>query len=294
MDEFEHHYVEVNGVRLHYAAAGAGDPVLFIHGFPEFWYSWRHQLRGLKTQYRVIAPDMRGYNLSEKPKDISRYAMAQLIEDIRALIIALGYERVHLVAHDWGGAVAWNFAIRYPELLNKFVIVNSPHPFCFVRELQNNRRQREASQYIRLFRSAEAESRLSADDFDFLWRFTYAGSHRRQHLSDAEKAAYLEAWARPGALTGSLNWYRAMPFDVPLPDDLESRLPPLDPENFVVRVPTLVIWGMKDAALLPELLNDLDRFVPNGSIIKVDDGTHWVVEECPDLVNKELLTFFGK
>lgn len=292
--EFEHHEVVVNGVRLHYAAAGSGPVMLFVHGFPEFWYTWRHQLRHFRASHRVIAPDMRGYNLSDKPPRIEQYAAPQIVEDLRQLIAHLGAARVVLVAHDWGGAIAWAFAIAHPELVERLVIVNAPHPWVFLREFRQNPAQREASQYMRFFRSAEAEARLSADDFRTLWEFTYAVPHRRGHIGDDDRAAYLAAWRRPGALTGGLNWYRATPLVPPGKGESADGLPDLKPDGFRVRVPTLVIWGMRDSALLPGNLDGLADLVPDLQILRIPEATHWVVEEVPDQVNRAIEGFLGQ
>src|SRR2546427_4334609 len=202
----DHAYADVNGIRLHYVTVGRGPLVVFVHGFPEFWYAWRNQLREFGRDHQAVAPDMRGYNLSSKPADLAQYRVAHLVEDLRALAAHLGHERFALVGHDWGGVVAWAFAIAHPERLEKLVIVNAPHPAVFERELRENPAQQEASRYMLTFRSAQAEQILAADDYArMLAMFTRVGAW----FSDEDRAQYVAAWSQPGALTGGLEYYPA-------------------------------------------------------------------------------------
>ena len=242
--EFAHHEADVNGIRLHYVEAGSGKLVLFVHGFPEFWYTWRHQLVEFARDHHVVAPDMRGYNLSAKPASVEQYAATEIIADLHDLIRHLGYERCILVAHDWGGAIAWGFAIAHPAMVEKLVIVNAPHPAVFARELSQNPAQAQASQYMLFFRSEQAEGILAADNFKALWERTYDKLQQSGQITAADKQAYLTAWGQVGALTGGLNWYRATSLRPPSAAGAPGEGPPkLDPTRFLVRVPTLVIWG---------------------------------------------------
>src|SRR5438034_5312810 len=161
----KHEYAEVNGQRLHYVTAGKGKLIIFVHGFPEFWYEWKNQLAEFGRDYQAVAPDMRGYNLSSKPAEIDQYQLKYLVEDLRALIEHLGHKKLILVGHDWGGVVAWVFAMAHPEQLEKLVIVNAPHPGIFQRELKENPAQQQASQYMLMFRSTDAEQILSANGY---------------------------------------------------------------------------------------------------------------------------------
>jgi len=160
----KHKFAEVNGVRLHYVTSGKGPLIIFLHGFPEFWYEWKNQLMEFSKDHRAVAPDMRGYNLSGKPEGVDQYQMKYLVEDVRALAEHLGYKKFILVAHDWGGGVAWSFAIAHPEYVEKLVIINCPHPAILARELAQNPAQQKASQYMLLFRSAQAEQFLSLNN----------------------------------------------------------------------------------------------------------------------------------
>ena len=206
----KHEYADVNGVRLHYARAGKGKRlVMFVHGFPEFWYEYKTQLEEFGTSYTAVAPDMRGYNLSSKPAELEKYEVRYMVEDLRQLAEKLGYKKFSLVAHDWGGAIAWAFAAAHPEYLDKLVIINAPHPGVFQRELANNPDQQKASQYMIMFRSPEAEALLSANNYAMLVQAVLADGLKTGVFTEEDKSAYIEAWSRPGALTGGLNYYRA-------------------------------------------------------------------------------------
>ena len=293
MPHFQGQYAEVNGIRLHYASAGQGKLVMFVHGFPEFWYEWEKQLVEFGQDYQAVAPDMRGYNLSSKPADIEKYHVKDLIEDLRALAVHLGHEKFIMVGHDWGGAVAWSAAMRYSEMLEKLIIINSPHPAVFARELLHNTDQQTASQYMLMLRSAEAERVLSENDFarlmDVLVQF---GS--KWEMSEEKRLKYIEAWSQPGALTGSLNYYRASPLYPPTSKNDEEQIGSilnLPQEMFEIKVPTLVIWGEQDRALLTGNLDGLEEYIEDLTVKRIPDGTHWVIHEQPELVNSLIREF---
>lgn len=290
---FQHNFAEVNGVRLHYASTGRGKLILFVHGFPEFWYAWRRQLEEFGRDHLAVALDMRGYNLSSKPEGVEHYQAKHLIADILALVRHLGHERFTLVAHDWGGAVAWAFAAAHPECLERLVIVNAPHPAIFARELATNRAQQEASQYMRFFQRADAEEKLSADNFAMLEKFAFGMGAGKSFLSDDDRRAYRGAWAQPGALTGGLNYYRASRLVPPLPGERMDD-PGIKPERFIVKVPTLVIWGERDKALLPGNLDGLEEFVPDLAVRRIPDASHWVVHERPGEVDALIREFLER
>ena len=292
MTEIHHDFASVNGVRLHYAHAGAGPLILFLHGFPEFWYCWKRQLEDFGRDHLAVAPDLRGFNLSDRPADVKQYKARILIEDIRALAEHLGQEKFVLVAHDWGGAAAWGYAMAHPQSLHRLVIVNSPHPVIFARELAQNPAQADASQYMNLFRTDKAERVLSANNFERLAKMTLE-AWSRGAVDPAEKAAYVEAWSQPGALTGGLNYYRASPLYPPLGNDPGARALHLDPADFLVRVPTMVVWGMRDQALLPGNLEGLDRCVPDLRIERLPEASHWVMHEEPERLNRLIREFIG-
>jgi len=285
----KHEYAEVNGIRIHYVTAGKGPLIVFLHGFPEFWYEWKSQLPEFARDYRAVAPDMRGYNLSEKPAGVDAYQMQNLVEDVRALAAHLGYKKFILVGHDWGGGVAWSFAIAHPEYLEKLIIINCPHPAILARELAENPAQQKASQYMLFFRSPQAEQTLSANNYAGLVDGVLGDGLKSGVFTEADKQAYIQAWSQPGALTGGLNYYRAANLGPPAPG--APKAPVADTDGMVVKVPTLVIWGEKDTALLTGNLDGMDKFVPNLTIKRIPDGSHWVIHEKPELVNGYIRDF---
>ena len=293
MPAIQSQFAEVNSIRLHYASVGQGKLVMFVHGFPEFWFAWENQLVEFGQDYQAVAPDMRGYNLSSKPSTVEEYHVKDLIEDLKALAKYLGHEKMIMVAHDWGGAVAWSVAMRHPELLEKLIIINAPHPAVFARELLNNPDQQTASQYMLLLRSAEAQRVLSENNYtrlaDVLVQF---GS--KSEMTDEKRQKYIEAWSQPGALTGGLNYYRASPLYPPTSKSDEEQISSilnLPKEMFAVKMPTLVIWGEQDRALLTGNLEGLGEYVEDLTVKRIPDGTHWVIHEQPELINSLIRDF---
>jgi pimeloyl-ACP methyl ester carboxylesterase len=293
---FRDGYAEVNNVRLHYVSSGEGKMIMFLHGFPEFWAEWENQLLEFGRDHLAVAVDLRGYNLSSKPDGVENYSVAHIAKDLKALAEHLGQNKFILVAHDWGGGVAWYFANRYPDLLDKLVIINSPHPAVFARELLNNPAQRKASQYMLLFRTPEAEELLSKNNYSYLLDALTKGKSKRK-MSEDERKRYIEAWSQPGALTGGLNYYRVSPVYPPTSPDDENRLKAIaniDRSKFAVTVPTLVIWGELDTALTTGNLKGLEDYVSNLTIERIPDGSHWVINEQPELVNSLMREFIKK
>ncbi len=290
----QHGYAEVNGVLLHYATAGKGKLILFLHGFPEFWYAWKNQLIEFAATHQAVAPDLRGYNLSSKPGALEHYEIPHLVEDVRALARHLGHERFVLVGHDWGGAVAWATALYHPECIKKLVIINAPHPGIFERELRSNPAQQQASQYMLMFRSPQAETFLSANQYAFLVEAVLSEGLRKGYFTEEDRAAYLEAWSQPGALTGGLNYYRAARVGPPSSASEPAFALPRDFPSLTVNVLTLVIWGERDIHLLTGNLDGLERFVPDLTILRIPDGSHWVVHEKPAVVNAAIREFIDR
>jgi epoxide hydrolase 4 len=276
-----HREERVNGVRLHRVEAGAGPPVVLLHGFPEFWWGWRRQLPALaQAGFRAVAPDLRGYNFSEKPSGIAAYRAEALAADVAALIRALGVERAHLVGHDWGGVVAWYVAMLHPERVDRLVVMNAPHPAAFRRALRRGP-QALRSWYAAFFQLPSLpEAALRAGRFRLLGRVFAAGAGRRGVFTEEEIARYREAAARPGALTAMLNYYRAA-----------VRFP--RPPTRRILHPALLVWGERDRALGVELTRGLEPWVPHLRVERLPEAGHWVQHEAPERVNA-LLTGFLK
>jgi len=296
--DFKETYVEVNGVRLHCVARGEGTLILFLHGFPEFWYEWKNQLAEFGRDRLAVAPDMRGYNLSGKPSGLESYRVDVLIEDIRQLADHFrNNQKFILVGHDWGGAVAWAFAIAHRDYLQKLVLINAPHPAVFARLLTSDPEQQKASQYMLMFRSAQAEPALSANNYAVLTEAVLGEGLKTGVFTEDDRAAYIKAWSQPGALAGGLNYYRASRVGPPAPSEVAAEIGPStanfgsDPGQMTVSVPTLVIWGEKDTALTIANLDGLDEYVPQLTIKRVPGASHWVVHEKPAEVNRCIREF---
>ena len=287
-----HDFFEKGGIRLHYAAAGEGNLILFAHGFPEFWYSWKNQLEEFGKTHLAVAPDLRGYNLSSKPPHAEEYAISAMVDDLLGLAQHLGSGKFTLVGHDWGGALAWALAMAHPDRIAKLVIINAPHPATFARELKHSWAQRRASWYMLLFQTRLAEKLLRFNGYHALVRSTLREGLKKNYFNERDRQAYLEAWSQPGALTGGLNYYRAVPFRKWLGQE-RLEIPGLGAASLTVRVPTLVLWGEKDPYLLPGNLDGLEEFVPDLKILRFPDASHWVVHEQPDQINSAIREFLA-
>ncbi len=281
--ELEHSYIETNGIRLHVVQAGpkSGVPVVLLHGFPEFWYGWRHQIPALvEAGCRVIVPDQRGYDLSDKPKGVKNYEVYTLVEDIIGLINALGYEKVNLVGHDWGAVVAWVLANKYPERLHRLSIMNAPHPAVIRRFLQRDLEQIRRSWYVFFFQLPWLpEAGMKRDN----WRGAVSalrGSGKIHTFTNEDIEKYKEAWSQPDAMTAMINWYRAV-----------IRYQPAMPKDPLIKVPTLMMWGMKDFALSHRMARPSMDYVDEGNLIFFPEATHWVQHDAAEEVNHYLIDF---
>jgi pimeloyl-ACP methyl ester carboxylesterase len=283
MLDLKHKQTTLNGLSFHYVEAGDpnGELVLLLHGFPEFWYGWRHQIPVLaEAGYRVIALDQRGYNLSAKPKGARAYSTSQLAQDVVALADFLGIVKMRLVGHDWGAAVAWSVATNYPERLHKLVILNVPYPRVLIRHLRKDIRQLFKSWYIFFFQIPWLpEFLLGLGNSNGLARLLRVSGHEAT-FTDEDIAQYRQAWGQPGALTGMLNWYRAV-FR-----DRGPRTP-----KAKIKTPTLIIWGEQDVALQVAMARESLEYCENGRLELIPDATHWVQHDAAEKVNKLLLDF---
>jgi epoxide hydrolase 4 len=286
-----------HGITLSCRAAGhKGQPVMvFLHGFPEGAFVWDGLLAHFaKLGYRCIAPNLRGFEKSSAPSDAAQYRPKFLVQDIAALIAmeSPGQPLACLVAHDWGGAVAWNLANQLPQLMQRLCIINSPHPGTFLRELRDSPAQQAASAYMNFLIRPDAETLLAEDDYQRLWEFftqMFADGGGHGWLTDAVKAQYRAVWDH--GLTGGCNYYRASPIRPPTASDPGAAAITLPREMLTVQVPTQVIWGMQDIALPPALLDGLDDYIAQLQVQKVADATHWIIHEQPALVAQVLERF---
>jgi pimeloyl-ACP methyl ester carboxylesterase len=276
-------FATVNGVRLHYVEAGTGPLVVLLHGFPEFWYSWRHQIPALAAAgYHVVAPDMRGYNLSDKPASVAAYRMEELTADVRDLIRHCGESKATVVGHDWGGGIVWHVPVHYPDVVEKLVVLNAPHPGVFFRELRRPAQLRR-SWYMFLFQLPWLpEWLLRARNFAGLEQALRRDPVRPGVFTEEDICRYKEALARPGALTGGINYYRAAFRRSPARMIRQLRR---------IDVPTLLIWGERDRYLGVELTRGLEPWVPNCRVERLPDASHWVQNDAADRVNDLLLGF---
>ena len=283
-----------HGITLSCRAAGErGRPVLvFLHGFPEAAFVWdeliTHFAQPQNGGYRCVAPNLRGYERSSQPEDVKAYRAKFLVQDIAALIQLEGGPLECLVAHDWGGAVAWNLANQMPQLIKRLAIINSPHPGTFLRELASNPRQQAASAYMNFLIRPDAEKLLREDDYRRLWEFfkSWGGA---PWLTEEVKQQYREVW--DASLTGGCNYYRASPLRPPTPQDPGAAGITLPREMLTVDLPTLVLWAMNDVALPPELIDGLDDYISRLTLEKIEGASHWIVHERPELIAQRLAHF---
>jgi pimeloyl-ACP methyl ester carboxylesterase len=291
-----------HGITLSCRATGErGRPVLvFLHGFPEAAFVWDellvHFAKPQNGGYRCVAPNLRGFEQSSTPTDVSAYRPKYLVQDIASLIAAEspGGPIECLVAHDWGGAVAWNLANQLPQLIQRLAIVNSPHPGTFLRELKTSPKQQAASAYMNFLIRPDAEKLLADNDFARLWPFfskAKDGASMPAWLSDAVRDQYRAIWGT--GLTGGCNYYRASPLRPPRPEDPGAAAIDLPHAMLTVNVPTLVVWGLDDVALPPELIDGLDAYIPRLTLHRIEGASHWIIHEQPQLVARHLGDFLA-
>ena len=277
-DEVTHHYADNNGVKIHYVSAGEGPLVVMIHGFPDFWYSWRHQMDGLKGDFRVVAIDQRGYNKSGQPQGVENYAMQHLVGDVAAVIRHAGEDSATIVGHDWGGAVAWQFAFALPQMTDRLIVLNLPHPTGMARELATNPEQQKNSDYARRFREGKPT------DPDIM----FGGPMSAQTLAgwvkeDTVRARYVAAFEQSD-FDGMLNFYKA---NYPTPPKPGDPTPPAPPR---LKMPVLAFHGLQDTALHSDGLNNTwDWIDADYTLVTTPDANHFVQDDAPELVTNTML-----
>ena len=285
MMDLRERFIETNGIKLHVMETGPADGpmLLFLHGFPEFWYAWRKQLSYFANKgYLVVAPDQRGYNLSDKPQGIAAYKIDELAKDIVGLIDAYQRERIFLVGHDWGASVSWWVALKYPDRVAKLVILNVPHPKVMAKTLFTNPRQMQKSWYIFYFQLPGAVEKFAAAK-NYAWPVNLLASTSRPGAFQPEELEeYRKAFMQQGSFSAMVNWYRAM-----IQTQQET------PKSFDVTMPMILIWGMKDVALLSEMAYESMAFCKQGRLVTFPDASHWIQHEEADPVNALIAEFIG-
>ena len=280
--EWHEDYIITNGINLHYVTQGEGPLMLMLHGFPDFWYSWRHQIPEFADDYKVVALDLRGYNESDKPKKLENYKMKELVEDVKEVIQGLGYESCILVGHDWGGAIAWSFVYAYPDLVDKLIVMNVPHPAKFIEGIKTPL-QILRSWYLFLFQLPWLPEMLFHwNDYQVFESVFMGTAIDKTAFSPTDLEAYKDAAAKRGALTAMFNYYRNI-----FPDIFNYK----QPEWGVLDIPTLMIWAEDDIALGKELTYGTEKFVKNLQIKYIPNCSHWVQQEQPLLVNQYMREF---
>lgn len=281
--QWQHHQSWINGIRLHYVEAGTGPLLILLHGFPEFWYSWRHQVPALAAAgFHVFAPDLRGYNLSEKPPSVSAYRIDALLGDVIGLIDHAGAQRAAIAGHDWGGVIAWHFAMRHPQKVEKLIILNAPHPAAYRRELRSWR-QLLKSWYVFFFQvPGLPEQVLGAGDFGWIERLFRHQPVHPEAFGPEDVRLYKQALARPGALTAALNYYRAF---------MRYRSQRAARNDVPINVPVLLLWGERDTYLNPRLTEGLSAWVPNLRVVRFPDVSHWIQNDAPERVTRLMIDF---
>jgi pimeloyl-ACP methyl ester carboxylesterase len=273
--------ISIEAGHLHCVVAGSGPLVVLLHGFPEFWYGWRNQISPVaEAGFRVVAPDLRGYDLSFRPRGATNYRMEALVEDVVGLVHAVGAGRCILVGHDWGGMVAWFTAMRHPELVERLIIMNCPHPVPFRRELTRPA-QKKKSSYMAFFQLPWLpEFLMRASDFRRLRKALKSLSSNPNAFNEEDMSRYVHAWSQKGALTAMLNYYRAM-------RTRPADKTPMQP----IRCPTMLIWGQRDPVFVPEVFEDFAEWVPDLRLEKIPEASHFVQADAPDIVNKLIIEF---
>jgi len=285
-ERWQHGFAYVNGLRFHYVTQGAGKLLILLHGFPEFWYSWRHQILELAKSFRVVAPDLRGYNASDKPEGVANYRIDLLTADVMGLIRSFGESKAIIVGHDWGGGIAWAFAADYPHATECLIVMNCPHPTAFQKHLRSNFRQLRRSWYMFFFqipRVPEWGIRLNLRRF--VERAFRGMAIRKEAFPDQELQRYVEVLRRPGVLTAAINYYRAAFREIVRHGERKFAK---------ISCPTLLIWGEEDIALGKELTYDMEEYFTNRfSVQYIPRCSHWVQQEQPELVNRYMMEFLA-
>jgi len=277
-------YIETNGIRLHCKVGGAGKLLILLHGFPEFWYAWHHQIPALMEEYLVVVPDLRGFNKSDKPKGVHNYKLPILVKDIKGIIETFGQEKAMLVAHDWGAALAWELAYDYPEMVEKLMILNGPHPYKMFTNLLFNIRQIFSSWYIFYMQIPFLPEYLMKRNLDQLFeRFLVGWSVNKDAFSESDLEKYKEVYRDTATIKAAMSYYRA---------GVRYAHLLLNGKNKKVQCPVQILWGEDDHALTAKLNDNIeDLCAKNCEVIYIPNCSHWIQHEQPELVSKHILSF---
>jgi epoxide hydrolase 4 len=299
----DHYFIDIDGIKLHYVAAKPSKPLgtlIFLHGFPEYWATWQQQLNYFSQCYQVIAPDLPGYNLSDKPTEQDFYQIPRLIAFMAKFVqkVCEPNSKEHpviLVAHDWGGAIAWPLVAFHPLLIHKLIILNAAHPSTFTREMLMNPQQQKKSHYIHQLIASDGPEKVKYKQFSILRKMLFEGTCR-PIFNDEQQTLYLTAWRQPMAVEGMLAYYRMMPQSPPLFENaghqklsVTAKIP-----NIRITIPTLILWGEQDEAFVCDILTGLDHYVSDCKIICFTTATHWLHHEQPLLVSKHINEFISQ
>lgn len=284
---YEHRIVETNGIKLHVVVGGGGPLLLLLHGFPECWATWRHVMQPLKDAgFTVAVPDLRGFNLSDKPKEVGDYVLDHVVSDLVGLIQALGFQKAHVVGHDWGGAAAWHLAQTRDDVLDKLIIINAPHPALFMKRLKRSPTQVKLAYYMFFFQLPVLPERaLTRGGFKVLENMMKHQPSKQGAFDAEDVRVYKDAMGQPGAVTSSLNWYRA---------SFREGVMGRKSKNAIKRVierPTLVLWGVDDKALPTENLEGLESVTTDLRVVRIPACSHWVQHDAPAVIVDEVVRF---
>ena len=285
----QHKFVNVNGIIMHYVTIGNGPLIVFLHGFPEFWYSWRYQIPFFSKHFKVVVPDMRGYGETEKPAEINEYRIEKLVADIVELIHSLGQEKAIVVGHDWGCAIAWSVAMMSPSIVEKLIVMNMPHLAVFQKNAFRNYEQMQKSWYMFFFLLQDVpENRLSSNNFEFLKHLFEISIKRKEKFTQSDIEDYVSSWSKEGGITGGINYYRAN-LNAEFWGSLDESIP--FPK---IKSATLQIWGEEDIFLRKELTEGTNEFVDAPFSLKtIPNCGHWIQQEAPEEVNQVIDEFLN-
>ncbi len=279
LKKVEHHFADNNGVKIHYVTLGSGPLIIMLHGFPDYWYTWRNQMIGLSKNYTIAAIDLRGYNKSDKPEGEENYSMKYLIQDVISVIKNIGFDKAIIIGHDWGGAIAWQIAMNAPQFVNKLIILSTPHPLGLFREFSNNREQQKNSKYAEDYQKENADKELTPE------------SLASWVNDEAAKPCYIEAF-KNSSIKAMLNYYKASFPKKAENKNVKPTAVTTNRKQKLVECPTLAIFGKKDKALLPAGWNSTWDWINNNfTLVSIPDAGHFILQDADDYIMKIIIAW---